>query len=50
MKIIVKENERGLLFKDGNFIRMLAPGRYRFFRSGMRVDQQAIDGAFDARG
>lgn len=50
MKIIVKENERGLLFKDGNFVRMLTPGRYRFFRSGMRVDKQAIDGAFDARG
>ena len=27
---IVRKHERGLLFKDGDFIRFLAPGTYRF--------------------
>ena len=29
-KFIVRKHERGLLFKDGDFIRFLAPGTYRF--------------------
>lgn len=28
MKVIVKECERGFLFKDGKFVRMLMPGKY----------------------
>ena len=28
MKVIIKENERGLLFKNGMFIRMLSPGKH----------------------
>ncbi|MEM7764755.1 MAG: slipin family protein [Pseudomonadota bacterium] len=30
-KFIVRKHERGLLFKDGDFIRFLVPGNYRFF-------------------
>jgi len=30
-KFIVRKNEYGLLFKDGDFERFLAPGVYRFF-------------------
>lgn len=30
-KFIVRKHERGLLFKDGDFIKLLAPGTYRYF-------------------
>jgi regulator of protease activity HflC (stomatin/prohibitin superfamily) len=31
-EIIIWESERGLLYKDGRYARMLAPGRYEFWR------------------
>ena len=34
-KFIVRKHERGLLFKDGDFIKFLAPGTYRYF--GLRA-------------
>ncbi|HEY9061568.1 MAG TPA: slipin family protein [Pseudobacteroides sp.] len=30
MKTIIKNDERGLLFKDGNYVRCLKPGKYTF--------------------
>ena len=30
MKVIVKNDERGLLFRDGNYIKCLKPGKHRF--------------------
>ena len=30
-KFIVRKHERGMLFKNGDFVRFLAPGTYRFF-------------------
>ncbi|MDF2595163.1 MAG: stomatin family protein [Clostridia bacterium] len=33
MKIIVNENERGLLFKNGKFIKMLNPGKYNLLNN-----------------
>lgn len=30
MRIIIKNDERGLLFKDGNYVRCLKPGKYIF--------------------
>ena len=30
MKMKIKNDERGLLFKDGNYIKSLKPGKYRF--------------------
>ena len=32
-KFIVRKHERGLLFKDGDFLRFLAPGTYRFWNT-----------------
>lgn len=37
MKTIITENERGLLFRNGVYLRMLKPGKYRFFGRGSRV-------------
>lgn len=31
MKIVIRDDERGLLFKDGSYDRYLAPGVYRFW-------------------
>ncbi|MFC5471441.1 slipin family protein [Cohnella suwonensis] len=31
MKAIIRADERGLLFKDGNYVRYLKPGTYRFW-------------------
>ena len=32
MKIIINENERGFLFRNGTYCRMLSPGKYRVKR------------------
>ena len=46
MKITVNENERGLLFKDGVFQRLLEPGRHRFYKQlGQRVEKARAEGA-----
>ena len=39
-KFIVRKHERGLLFKDGDFVRFLEPGTYRFTR---RHDVERFD-------
>jgi len=31
MKVIIRADERGLLFKDGNYMKFLKPGTYRFW-------------------
>lgn len=36
-KVIIKEKERGLMFKDGKFQRMLEPGKYHF-RKNVEVE------------
>lgn len=40
-KFIVRKHERGLLFKDGDFIKFLAPGTYSYFspRGRYRVER-----------
>jgi hypothetical protein len=38
MTITIKDSERGLLSKDGVFVRMLPPGKHRFFGSRWSVD------------
>ena len=30
-KVIINENQRGLLFKNGKFVRLLYAGKYRLF-------------------
>ena len=36
-RIVVKKNERGLLLRDGDFVRMLRPGTYRLLDIGKRL-------------
>lgn len=42
-KFIVRKNERGLLFKDGDFQGFLEPGTYRFFDPLFKVKLQCYD-------
>ena len=51
-KIIVRKHERGLLFKDGDFINFLAPGTYHYFSLCHRYVVERFDlsdAAFDHR-
>lgn len=50
MKIIVNENQRGLLFKNGKYVKMLVPGRHSFFGRGYSVEILDIGDAFAPRG
>ncbi len=42
-KFIVRKHERGLLFKDGDFIQFLAPGTYRYFALRHRYAVERFD-------
>ena len=42
-KFIVRKHERGLLFKDGDFIKFLAPGTYRYFGLRRRYAVERYD-------
>lgn len=42
-KFMVRKNEYGLLFKDGDFERFLAPGMYRFFDPLYKMQLQRYD-------
>jgi hypothetical protein len=42
-EFIVRKHERGLLFKNGDFVRFLAPAVYRFFDPRGRVDVERFD-------
>ena len=42
-KTIVRKHERGLLFKDGDFVRFLEPGTYRFNAFGGKVEVETFD-------
>ncbi len=42
-KFIVRKHERGLLFKDGDFIKFLAPGTYRYFSLRGRYAVERFD-------
>lgn len=39
---IVKDDERGILFRDGRFERVLAPGRHRFFDPSARLKTEVF--------
>jgi hypothetical protein len=39
----VRKHERGLLFKNGDFVRFLAPAVYRFFDPRRRIDVERYD-------
>ena len=42
-KFIVRKHERGLLFKDGDFVRFLEPGTYKFYDLIRRYSVQRFD-------
>ncbi|MBN2498763.1 MAG: slipin family protein [Deltaproteobacteria bacterium] len=41
-KVKVRKQERGLLFKQGEFVRVLQPGEYRFFSGKMKVEMSSL--------
>ena len=46
MKTIIKDNQRGFLIRNGRFVRMLAPEKYRFLKLlGYQVLIDDIDGS-----
>lgn len=45
-KVLIEENERGFLFINGKFERMLGPGKHVFLRSGCRVEVVDAAGHF----
>ena len=50
MKVIVSENERGLLFKNGKFVKMLGAGKYRFFGNSAKVHIVSLSNEFKLPG
>jgi len=48
MKVIINENERGYLFKNGNFVKLLSPGKHTYLSIlGSTVTKVKIDGLVD---
>lgn len=43
MKIIINENKRGFLFKNGKYIRMLDPGKHFMLGGDYKVEEVAVD-------
>lgn len=49
MKMIINENQRGMLYKNGNFLKMLMPGKYTIFpRLGQQIRLMAATGQINA--
>ncbi len=46
MKMIINENQRGLLFKDGKYEKMLEPGKHRFLSRNIVVEIMDITDEF----
>jgi len=42
-KFVVRKNERGLLFKDGDFVDFLEPGIYRYFDPFLKIQVERYD-------
>lgn len=42
-KVIINENERGLLFRNGKYVKLLCPGKYRLF-GGSQAEVLPMDG------
>ena len=51
MKAIINENERGYLFKNGSFLKLLNPGKYTYLSLfGYKVTTVKIDNLVDSAG
>ena len=46
MKTIINENQRGLLFKDGKYEKMLEPGKHSFLSRNITVEIMNITAEF----
>ena len=47
--MIIKNDERGLLFKDGNYTKVLKPGKYHFFwPNKYKVDVRDVNLPFES--
>lgn len=42
-KVIINENERGLLFRNGRYVKLLGPGKYHLF-GGSQIETMPLDG------
>jgi regulator of protease activity HflC (stomatin/prohibitin superfamily) len=50
MKIIINENERGLLLKNGQFVNYLKPGKFNYFASGYSLIRVSTEKPFQLNG
>lgn len=50
MKMIINENQRGLLFKNGRFVKMLNPGKYNFFSNNKKLVMMNVSEEFELAG
>jgi regulator of protease activity HflC (stomatin/prohibitin superfamily) len=50
MKTIINENQRGLLFKNGKYERMLEPGKYNYLISNVEVEVVNVANEFKPSG
>lgn len=50
MRTIINENQIGIFFKDGKYIKMLSCGKYRFFGNSNRVEILNISDEFKVKG
>ncbi|GAA0182707.1 slipin family protein [Clostridium sediminicola] len=51
MKIIINENERGYLFKNGGFVKFLTPGKHSYLAMlGYTIEKVSLDGYVDLAG
>ncbi|GEM_PF-27557 len=46
MRVIIKENERGLLFRYGKYVKVLKPGASTLFGSGWEVEKAEMESVF----
>lgn len=50
MKTIIYENQRGLLFKQGKFVKMLSAGTYRTYGKSREIKVVSIEDPFETEG
>ena len=50
MKTIIRENQRGLLFKNGKYVKMLEPGKYHFLSQNTSIELADVTEEFRPKG
>lgn len=46
MRIVVNKHQRALLYKNGDFLKMLAPGKHWLFGFGLRAQLYSVEEPF----